>query len=132
MRSTSTTNVPIPAVASRHCGVQEDVEATVAAWSIYGAYAKEKDELLAVQWAEARLQLHRVDDFIGRWLKSATALDDSPMKLTLLRELDSYRRCDNLAGLCAGCPCGPVRVITCKQCATLCSMHVSMRPRHVR
>lgn len=72
--------------------MQADVDATVAAWSVYGGYAKEKDELLEAPWAEVRLQLHRVDDFLGRWQKSAASMDDSPMKLTLLRELDTYRR----------------------------------------
>lgn len=80
--------------------MQEDVEATVAAWSVYGGYAKEKDELLPSQWAEVRLQLHRVDDFLGRWLKSASSMEASPMKLTLLRELDSYRRCVTTAIVC--------------------------------
>lgn len=76
--------------------MQADVEATVAAWSVYGGYAKEKEELIESKWAEIRLQLHRVDDFIGRWLKSAGSMDDSPMKLTLLRELGTYRRCGSL------------------------------------
>lgn len=80
--------------------VQADVEATVAAWSVYGGYAKEKDELLSSQWAEVRLQLHRVDDFLGRWLKSASSMEASPMKLTLLRELDSHRRCVPTAVVC--------------------------------
>eukprot|EP00892_Ulva_mutabilis_P012057 jgi/Ulvmu1/9223/UM005_0323.1 len=82
---------PEPEFASLH-ELQRDVEATVAAWSIYGGYAKEKEELVKSRWAEIRLQLHRFDDFVAHWLKAAAAMGDSPVKLTLLRELDVYRR----------------------------------------
>jgi len=73
--------------------MQAEVVATVAAWSVYGGYAKEKEELIDSTWAQTRLQLHRVDDFLERWLKVAGSMDNSPMKLTLLRELDAYQRC---------------------------------------
>lgn len=47
-----------------------------------------------------RGQLHRVDDFAGQWTKEAEALEGSPMKLSLLRELDGVRRCAHFAVLC--------------------------------
>lgn len=73
--------------------MQVDVDATTAAWTRYKAFADERAELAQQPWDMLRGQLHRVDDFASQWGKAAEGLEGSPLKLSLLRELDGVRRC---------------------------------------
>jgi hypothetical protein len=68
------------------------METTLEAWSVYGGFADEKGALHALPWAEMRLQVHRIEDFVAKWRREAEAMVDSPMKLAILRELDGFKK----------------------------------------
>ena len=73
--------------------MQDEVEGTVAAWSRYKAFRDERDQLADCPWDTMRNQLHQVDDFVSKWSKECEKVEDPSMKLTLLREVDAYRKC---------------------------------------
>ena len=73
--------------------VQEDINATLEAWSVYGGFAQEMAELLALPWLEARKHVHRVEDFVTKWSKQVEGMGKSAMKLAILRDVDGFRKC---------------------------------------
>lgn len=69
------------------------MHSTLQAWSVYGNFSKELSALLEQPWLEVRRQVHQVADFIASWSKEAEDMEKSPVKLTLLRDLDKIRKC---------------------------------------
>jgi hypothetical protein len=89
----SSAQVPAPPAAEPHVCAQEDITTTVSAWSQYKAFVDARDALAGASWDAMRNELHAVDDFVATWAKAGEAMDASAMKLTLLRDVDAYRRC---------------------------------------
>jgi len=85
--------------------LQVELAATVAAWGLYRSFSEERDALAGALWDAMRSQLHRVDDFIARWGRACEQADgaDSALKLTLLKELHSYKRCERVLAARKGC-----------------------------
>lgn len=65
----------------------------MAAWSQYRRFAEERDELARTFWDIMRNQVHQIEDFTSKWTKNAEGMEESSMKLTLLREVGAYRMC---------------------------------------
>jgi hypothetical protein len=73
--------------------MQKEIDTTVAAWSQYKRFAEERDELARTLWDVMRNKVHQIEDFVSKWTKDGEGMEVSSMKLTLLRELGSYRMC---------------------------------------
>lgn len=69
------------------------MDATVAAWSHYRRFCEERDALAGAPWERARLELHKIEDFVAGWGAAAKGMPESGVKLTLLREVASYGTC---------------------------------------
>ena len=87
--------------------MQEDVRTTVASWSEYKAFADARDELANAPWERARGELHTVEDFVATWARSGEAMGASAMKLTLLRDVDAFRRWESFSPTCHAVSTGP-------------------------
>lgn len=73
--------------------MQEDIKATLEAWSVYGGFSEEMSELMTLPWLEARRHVHRVEDFVFKWSKQIESMGKSAMKLAILRDVDGIRKC---------------------------------------
>ena len=76
--------------------MQEDINAALEAWSVYGGFSQEMAELLALLWLEARKNVHRVEDFVTKWSKQVEGMGKSAMKLAICRDVDGVRKCVHL------------------------------------
>jgi hypothetical protein len=73
--------------------LQEDINATLEAWSVYGNFTGDMEKLLGLPWLEVRKQVHRVEDFITKWSKQVESMGTSAMKHAICRDVGEVRKC---------------------------------------
>ncbi|KAG2426397.1 hypothetical protein HYH02_014824 [Chlamydomonas schloesseri] len=73
--------------------MEADVLATKAHWDRYADFLRERDEMANRDWLSMRDQVWKIEDFLGKWTKSASGASDDPIAVILTQEIDNYTLC---------------------------------------
>ncbi|CAD7696588.1 unnamed protein product [Ostreobium quekettii] len=73
--------------------VSNGIESAKEAWSRYGSFLEERDELASQDWLSLRDKMWKIDDFLMKWSRQMENSMDDPVSLIVMREVDKYGRC---------------------------------------